>query len=85
MTTYDMLYELRPATPRTDRFAGIRRLLMSFWQRRAQQKLATSVSNLDARLLRDIGIEPDDVIEALNGQHQMTILFNPMRRRENHE
>jgi uncharacterized protein YjiS (DUF1127 family) len=42
------------------------------------------LSHLDARLLRDIGLEPADVYDALNGR-RLTVWLNPMRRISDHE
>jgi uncharacterized protein YjiS (DUF1127 family) len=48
-------------------------------KKRAQRIALRELSQLDARLLRDIGIEPLDVYDALTGRHR-SIILNPIRR-----
>ena len=60
--------------------AGLSRLWAGFARRRAERRAIVELSRLDAHLLRDMGIEPLDVYDALHGRGQ-SVLFNPMRRR----
>jgi uncharacterized protein YjiS (DUF1127 family) len=52
-----------------------------FFSRRSRQRRQAirELSQLDARLLRDIGIEPMDVYDALTGRYRSVVL-NPIRR-----
>jgi uncharacterized protein YjiS (DUF1127 family) len=53
---------------------------MFFSKRKRAQRIALrELSQLDARLLRDIGIEPVDVYDALTGRRR-SIILNPIRR-----
>jgi len=49
--------------------------------RRLQRVTLGELEQMNAHLLRDMGIEPRDVIDALEGR-QSSLLFNPMRREE---
>lgn len=52
----------------------------SRWRGRRAQRLALiELNHLDAHLLRDMGIEPQDVIDALAGRNS-SLLFDPIRR-----
>ena len=59
-------------------FAWLRRLMEWRRQKRLQRITAYELSHLDRHLLRDIGIEPDDVEAAFNGRRS-SVLFNPVR------
>lgn len=79
MTTLDLF---EPVTARTEHpvvLAGLRRLWASFNSRRQARRALHELSYMDARLLRDMGIEPLDVYDALNGRRR-SILLNPLRR-----
>jgi uncharacterized protein YjiS (DUF1127 family) len=58
--------------------AGIKRLWATFRRERSARRTVLALSQLDDRLLRDIGIEPQDVIDAMKGRPAPSILFNPM-------
>ena len=77
MTTLDLNDGLPAA--RAGFFAGLLRALARGAERRRRQREIIELSRLDARLLRDVGLEPIDVYDALNGR-QRSILFNPVRR-----
>ena len=48
---------------------------------RIQERAALlELSQYDSRLLRDMGIEPVDIYDALQGR-RVGVLFNPMRKR----
>lgn len=87
MTTSDLLFD--STTAPSDRgprfFAVLQRLWAGFRRRRAERRAIISLSRLDERLLRDMGIEPQDVTAALNGRAAPSILFHPMRRKADHE
>ena len=84
MTTID--YEDAPALlpelpARRVAVAGpLRTLVNWFTRRRAERLTLDELAHMDAYLLRDIGIEPSDVQDALNGKRN-SVLFNPFRRR----
>jgi uncharacterized protein YjiS (DUF1127 family) len=48
-------------------------------QRRAERATLISLSRMDAYMLRDIGIEPRDIMDALNGRRS-SILLDPTRK-----
>ena len=47
-------------------------------QRRAYHRILIELSHHDAHLLRDIGIDPADVADALT-RRSMSLLFSPIR------
>jgi uncharacterized protein YjiS (DUF1127 family) len=85
MTTID-LYE--PIPERRGRhpalIAGIKRLWTSMQKRGARRRSIIELSRMDARLLRDMGIEPLDVTDALSGKRR-SVWLNPMRKPADHE
>lgn len=82
MTTID-LHE--PIAGRQTRnrtlLAGLKRLWASHAQRRADR---IELSRMDQRLLRDIGLEPGDLIDGLAGRDR-PVWLEPMRRRTHDE
>ena len=79
MTTLDSASDLDVAAPPiTANF--LVRLWRAFLARRRQRRIVYALSELDARLLRDIGLEPLDVHEAVEGRLSPGVLFQPMRR-----
>ncbi len=48
-------------------------------QRRRERATLISLSQMDIRLLRDIGIEPRDIYDAMDGR-KSSVLLNPIRR-----
>ena len=83
MSTFEIYDATATAsTTRSSRLAAfLRRLWASHKRRRAERKAILTLASLDDRMLRDIGIEPQDVIAALHGRNAPTVLFNPMRQR----
>lgn len=79
MTTLDFLVSEAPIARRPSLLGGLRSLLMRHRRRRDSFRSFEELSRMDARLLRDMGIEPLDVEDALNDRRR-SILFNPMRR-----
>jgi len=81
MTTIDIEDGFPEAAGRRAR-AGIIRRWFANWQRRRVQRIALNeLSSMDNYLLRDKGIEPQDVIDAMTGRDS-SLLFNPVRKRE---
>lgn len=50
-------------------------------QRRMERATLAELERMNPHLLRDIGIEPQDVVDALEGRDS-SVLLNPMRRRD---
>lgn len=48
--------------------------------RRQRRRTLISLWDLDDRLLRDVGLEPRDVIDALENRYGPSVLFDPVRR-----
>lgn len=63
--------------------AGLRRLWATHKRRREERRVILALSQLDEYLLRDIGLEPLDVYDAINGRRGAAMLFNPMRKKRN--
>ena len=80
MTTLDLFEPVASGTERPVVLAGLRRLWASFNRRRKDLRALHELSYVEARLLRDMGIEPLDVYDALNGRQGRSILLNPLRR-----
>jgi uncharacterized protein YjiS (DUF1127 family) len=66
----------RTETPRGGSWIG--RLFAGIKRRHQQRLTLATLSHMDARLLRDIGIEPMDVENALSGINR-SALFSPFR------
>ena len=79
MTTIE-LDEVALDAPRA---GWLSRLIARWKRRRAERMTLQSLSHLDARLLRDMGIEPMDVMRALNGTNWSS-LFDSARRGGKH-
>lgn len=78
MTTFDL--DESPLAIRRNTDAGfIRRLLRRWVQRRKERATLTGLSRMQPHLLRDMGIEPGDIFDALDGKRN-SVLFNPMRK-----
>jgi uncharacterized protein YjiS (DUF1127 family) len=77
MTTIDLTSTDITAT-RSSLFAPFRKFLAAMKQRRAERRTLIELSRMDARTLRDIGIEPMDVHDAFMGR-RLSILFYPQR------
>lgn len=81
MTTIE-LNEPLPEVARSNTDAGfIRRLFRRWRERREERATLLELSRMQAHLLRDMGIEPGDVYDALDG-NRSSVLFNPIRKRE---
>jgi uncharacterized protein YjiS (DUF1127 family) len=53
---------------------------LSRWRRRREERMTLEeLQRMNPYLLRDMGIEPQDVIDAIEGRDS-SALFNPMRR-----
>lgn len=53
--------------------------MVSHRQRRLERLTLDHISNYDAYLLRDIGIDPRDVADAM-AQRNLSLLFHPLRK-----
>ncbi len=78
MTTID-LDESPPAIRHNTDAGFIRRLLRRWIERQKERATLIDLSRVEPRLLRDMGIEPGDVFDALDGKRN-SVLFNPMRK-----
>jgi uncharacterized protein YjiS (DUF1127 family) len=56
-------------------FGGFRRIAA----RRKERATLIALAQMDAYMLRDIGIEPQDIYDALDGR-KSSLLFNPIRK-----
>ncbi len=63
--------------------AGLRRLWATHKRRREERRVILVLSQLDEHLLRDIGLEPLDIQDAITGRRSASMLFNPMRNKHN--
>jgi uncharacterized protein YjiS (DUF1127 family) len=80
MSTYDLLFERNSAAEKRPRIlARLKQAWMATRRRRREAATVVELSRLDEHLLRDIGIEPQDVHDALK-QQNLSILFSPVRR-----
>lgn len=78
MTTIDL--DERPLAIRHNTDPGfIRRLLRRWVQRKKERDTLFGLSRMQPYLLRDMGIEPGDIFDALDGKRS-SVLFNPMRK-----
>jgi len=77
MTTMD--YNDMPASERRSLsiFPWLRTAFTSWRKRAARRRTLQSISELDAYLLRDIGLSPEDVDRGLMGK-QRSIWLNPL-------
>ncbi len=81
MTTFDINDTFAEATTRPARENALVRWFRA-WHRRRQTRITLAeLYRMDPHLLRDMGIAPRDVIDALEGRDS-SILFNPVRRPE---
>jgi uncharacterized protein YjiS (DUF1127 family) len=84
MTTLDFFASEAAVAKRPSFFAPLRKFWTNMARRRAEHRSIMELSQLDAHLLRDMGIEPLDIYDALNGRTR-SVLFNPVRKTEDHE
>jgi uncharacterized protein YjiS (DUF1127 family) len=80
MSTYDLIFERTVAddAPRGI-FGRLKGAWSSFQRRRREHATVLELSRMDEHLLRDIGLEPMDVYDAVN-RRTTSILFHPLRR-----
>jgi uncharacterized protein YjiS (DUF1127 family) len=83
MTTLD-LYSAEATGSRVSLFTPFRKFIAGMKQRRLERRTMQVLSTMDARTLRDIGIEPQDVYDANLGR-RLSVLLNPMRRPSDHQ
>ena len=84
MTTMDINETLPLAAERAGFFTRLAKAFATWRATNRAHRTIIELSRLDSRLLRDIGVEPIDVYEALNRRAGPSVLFNPMRR-DDHE
>lgn len=84
MTTLDFFASEPAVAKRPSFFATLRKFWTNMARRRAERRTIVELSRLDAHLLRDMGIEPLDIYDALNGRRR-SVLFTPVRRNTSHE
>lgn len=82
MTTMDIGRAPDGVVPERHSFGLLARMLKPFRrmaERRRERATLIALAQMDAYMLRDIGIEPRDVYDALEGR-QSSLLFNPIRK-----
>lgn len=80
MTTFDIDERFVPTT-RPARRNILARWFEAWRLRRRTRITLGELHRMDVYLLRDMGIEPQDVIDALEGRDS-SLLFNPVRKPE---
>lgn len=78
MTTID-IDDFIGNTTKAPRIGLLRRWVAAWRTRRTQRLTLAELGRMEAYHLRDMGIEPQDVIDALEGRDR-SLLFNPLRR-----
>ena len=78
MTTFDINARFGETASRPVRTNPVARWFAHWRHRRRQRLTLTELHRLNPYLLRDMGIEPQDVIDALEGR-DISVLFNPVR------
>lgn len=78
-TDYDDLAATRPERRASGLGRAIRAWLIGVRQRREARQVLHELMRLDRHLLRDMGINPADVREALAGRNS-SVWLDPMRR-----
>jgi uncharacterized protein YjiS (DUF1127 family) len=82
MTTMDIDRATEVAAPERRShglLAGILGLLKRMEERRVERATLIELSRMNAYMLRDMGIEPRDIYDALDGRKN-SVLLNPIRR-----
>jgi uncharacterized protein YjiS (DUF1127 family) len=80
MSTYDLMFERAAAGVEPRGILGrLKQALTSLRHRREAAATVLELSRMDEYLLRDIGLEPQDVHDALR-RRDLSILLNPIRR-----
>jgi uncharacterized protein YjiS (DUF1127 family) len=79
LTTIESI-ELPAALPeKPGIFAALWQALLRYRGRRAREVALINLADYDSHLLRDMGIDPRDVSDALRSRH-FSLLFDPLRR-----
>jgi uncharacterized protein YjiS (DUF1127 family) len=79
MTTIDY-NDVPAALPERESLLGVLRIWFATRRRRRLERLTLlELARMDSYLLRDLGIDPMDVRDALDGRNS-AILFDPVRR-----
>jgi uncharacterized protein YjiS (DUF1127 family) len=79
MTTIELNEPLLEVS-RANTDAGFLRRLFRRWRERRQERATLmALARMQSHLLRDMGIEPGDVYDALDG-NRSSVLFNPIRK-----
>lgn len=82
MTAIDIRDDLsRTTAARPVRTGPIRHWFAGWRRRHAQRVTLAELGRMNPYLLRDMGIEPLDVIDAIEGRNR-SLLFNPVRKGE---
>lgn len=63
-------------------FAALWQAILQYRKRRALQRTLIQLSSYDARILRDMGIDPRDVAEAVHGRGHSLLFFEPLQRHD---
>ncbi|MDB5541912.1 MAG: hypothetical protein JWQ89_3639 [Devosia sp.] len=82
MTTMD-INEAVLGAPHGEAGSLIGKLYRRWRERRYERATLIELSTMSPHLLRDMGIEPGDVRDALEGRRS-SVLFNPIRRESKH-
>lgn len=83
MTSIDLSDSVLPLPQRRPRWlTTFGRLLANSRRHRAERQALLTLSRLDHRLLRDMGIDPQDVIAAIQSRTAPSIAWHPMRRED---
>lgn len=78
MTTFDTSDGLVAPNRKPGVLISLYEGMQRSFRRRARRRALLSLSGYDAHLLRDMGIDPGDVTDALN-RRSMSLLFYPIR------
>jgi uncharacterized protein YjiS (DUF1127 family) len=80
VSTFDLIFERAVVDEAPRGILGrLKEAWNTFQRRRRENATVLELSRMDEHLLRDIGIEPMDVYDALSARRQ-PILFHPLRR-----
>lgn len=77
MTTIELSEPLSKASRANTDAGFIRRLFRRWRERREERATLMELARMQAHLLRDMGIEPGDIHDALDG-NRSSLLFNPI-------
>ena len=80
MTDFDALGATVPAQSLRRQPHLLRLLLAMFRRHRRAKRTYQELSRLDAWLLYDIGIDPEDVRDAMQNRPSLSLLLHPVRR-----